>query len=108
MLDSNRTLPADEEPRTSDTAEQPARPRRPLSGRVLLFAAVCGLCVLVAGGYTVRAALRSGSSQGRPAGAPVADASTLAALREQPHLVFIEAKSNPLTTAGQVAVVPLD
>jgi hypothetical protein len=67
-----------------------------------LFAALGGICLVVAGGYVALAAWRASAARGGP------DATDPAALRrvsQEPHLVFLSTAVG--TTYGKVALVPL-
>lgn len=82
-----------------------ATQRRLGSPRVIGFVLLCLACVLVGGGYALRAASKQRAAR-LPAG-PVSDAASLAAVRAGPHLVFLES-DGALYGDGTVAVVSLD
>lgn len=73
--------------------------------RALILAAICGLCLLLAGGYTARA-IRARHGSSAVAG-PVATNETLAQLSSAARLTFVRAADNPVTAPGQVALLPL-
>ena len=74
--------------------------------RLLILGALCAVLVLVAGVYTARAA-RRGTAAGTPPVPPEAGALAHTDLASGPRLAFLEAGTNPLTTAGRVMMVPL-
>ena len=71
----------------------------------MAFAALVGVCLLVALGYTLRAVLVRQVAPSSAADAP-ADASVLAEVMSRPHLVFLHSPGGD--AYRQVAVVPLD
>jgi hypothetical protein len=84
--------------------EVPTAPRPAARPRILLFAALCAVCVAFAGGYVALAARRAGP-QALPAPAAPASAQAIEAVRAAPHAVF---RSTTLgETFGQVMIAPL-
>jgi hypothetical protein len=87
--------------------QTPSAARRPSRG--LIFALLCGACLVVAGGYTLLAALRVESAARRAPAVPLGDPTDAAAvttLHQQPHLVFLSTAVGD--TYGKVAFVGLD
>src|SRR5690348_5095602 len=74
-------------PRRPEPAHGAGSPRRPAL-RMLLFVALCAVCLAVAAGYTILAALHQQSTIAQATVVPEFDLAAAAAIQEQPHLIF--------------------
>ncbi len=70
-----------------------------MSRRLLAFVALVVVCVTVAVGYAVVAAQRADSTRA-PLGATVASAETLAGLRAEPHMLFLQTQGDAYRRLG--------
>jgi hypothetical protein len=72
---------------------------------VLIFTLLCIVCLAVAGGYAAFAAVRADSAAKRALAEPAAAPETIAAISEQPHLLFLQSQGDAYR---RLALLPLD
>jgi hypothetical protein len=92
--------------RNASPPPQPTSARARGSQRVVVFALLCGICVVVVAAYAVFAAQRTQQQSVAASADTPASPEALASIVAQPHLVFLHSPTGD--AYRRVAIVPLD